>query len=329
MKNLHNIKIIEADYVDMRLDRYLMKIYQDISYVQWAKLCRKGSVRINGKRVKGNENLKVGDEVRVPPEKVLNSLTSSRPKEKKAPIPTKKDIDAFADMILYEDTNIICINKPTDFASQGGTGIKKSVDASAKSWGLENDVDLKIIHRLDRDTSGILVLAKGNHAAKTLSEAFRNRTMKKFYVAILKGTPHPLQGTVSAPLSKGEDSEREKVLVSEDGKKAVTDFDIIHYFGKKASIALLQPQTGRTHQLRVHMSYLKTPIIGDHKYGEEDALDCKTLCLHAVFIRGPKINKIPFCPLPPHMVKLLDELGFSQKEVEKLIAAKIAEILGS
>lgn len=322
MPEKENIHMIPEDAEGMRLDRWLCKAFPEIPYTAWAKLCRKGNVRLNGKRIKGAEHIAAGDKVRLPPQSVLKDLAQEK-KTKKKPKFTKDEISAFAQWIVFENNDLLCLNKPAGFASQGGTGIKKSVDALALEWGAEKGIQPKLLHRLDKDTSGLLMLAKNTKTARTLGKGFKEGNIKKFYIAILKGVPHPLQSRIIAPIEKGVSNEKEKMIVSEKGKKTITDFEVIEHLGKKVSIVLLSPQTGRTHQLRVHMAYLGTPIVGDYKYGEGEFLDCDTLCLHAYTASLPGMRKKPQCDLPPHMEKVVNELGFSQKELANTIQKRI------
>ncbi len=324
MSQTENTYIIQESAEGMRLDRWLCKQFTNIPYIAWVKLCRKGSVRLNGKRVKGGEHLKIGDQVRVPPTHFLNTVSEEKKnKSKQKKIVSQKDIDLFQSLIIHEDDNLLCINKPSGLASQGGTNIKKSVDALAVALGAQKNIHPKLLHRLDRDTSGFLMLAKNDQTARKMGKKLKEGQIEKFYVAFLKGVPHPLQSRIIAPIEKGISNDKEKMIVSESGKKTVTDYDIIEHLGKRVSVALLAPQTGRTHQLRVHMAYLGTPIIGDFKYGEGEYLNCDCLCLHAYTAKAPGIPKNIRCSFPPHMKKALSELGINEKELTEVLRKRI------
>ena len=322
--NQTQYKIQENDQ-GMRLDRWLCQHFEDLPYTVWAKLCRKGSVRLNGKRVKGHENIRTGDCVRVPPPNVLDGL-KQKGRVKKTVVFSDKDAHRFESMIVYQNDNLICINKPSGLASQGGSKIKESVDQMAKSWGSKQNLKPKLLHRLDRDTSGLLLLAKNDATARKIGQKFKNGLVKKFYIAILQGVPHPLQSRIIAPIEKGTAKDKEMMVISESGKKTVTDYEIIEHLGKKVSIVLLSPETGRTHQLRLHMAYLKTPIVGDFKYGQGSYLECDDLCLHAYTIKIPELSQNVHCSLPSHMANLLEGLGIKEGEILKLVHNKISSL---
>lgn len=168
------------------------------------------------------------------------------------------------------------------------------------------------------------MLAKNDQTARKIGKKLKEGKIEKFYIALLKGVPHPLQSRIIAPIEKGTLGDKEKMIVSESGQKTVTDYEIVEHLGKKMSIALLSPQTGRTHQLRVHMAYLGTPIIGDFKYGDGEYMNCDQLCLHAYTAKAPELPKNIVCSFPPHIEKALSELGIDEKELKESLRKRIA-----
>lgn len=310
-----NILNIAPDQKDMRLDRLLRTLYPHIPYTAWAKMMRKGSVRLNGSRVKGAETLNSGDEVRIPPQQVLDQFKEYERPELAKKIYSEKDMAYFESLILKKTRDILFLNKPTGLATQGGTKIKISVDDLAKAYAEKQSQQLKLVHRLDKDTSGLLLLARNELSARMLSKRFKERTLQKYYIAIVDGVPETFRGTITAPLEKSGIKSKEMMRVSESGKKSETDYVMIEKLGKILSVLLVQPKTGRTHQIRAHLSYLGNPILGDHKYGTGNQHGSEELCLHAVTMNIPRIQGVPLCPFPAHMKRLFSELGIQESQI--------------
>ena len=234
------------------------------------KFIRKGDIKINGKKAALKSEIKIGDTLKFP------NIEKTEPK-KTTRIP-QKILDEFAQKIIFENDEIIAINKPAGIASQGGTGQRYSVDAIIKKL-----FGALICHRLDKDTSGVLVFAKNADVAKKWGDGFKENKIKKTYRAIIVGTPKAKSGTVNAPLKKA--GKTEKMVVDKEGKEAVTHYKILKSNDFVSEVELT-PKTGRTHQLRVHMAHLGHPILADGKYGGrgafvEEYANVKKLCLHA------------------------------------------------
>lgn len=307
---------------DMRLDRWFRVHFPDVGYTYLQKLLRSGQVRIDSKRAQANDRLTAGMEVRVPaivrqPKRLASGL--------KAPLGVSKgDRDAIERMIVYEDDHVLVLNKPFGLAVQGGTGTKKHIDGMlegmADRFGGERP---RLVHRIDRDTTGILLVAKTRAAAAKLGRTFQTRSAAKTYWALVKGVPKPPQGRIEAALVKasGPDGDRvRKALPGEQEKAmhATTHYSVIDRAAHKTAWVSLKPVTGRQHQLRAHMHLIGHPIVGDNKYEGDVNMPAenieKKLHLHARRlviphpITGAKIDVT--APLPPHMQATWDLLGF-------------------
>lgn len=248
----------------MRLDRWFKTHFPALRHGELEKLLRKGQVRVAGGRVKANRRLASGEEIRVPP-------MSDEPTERKAAPPSREDAAAFRKLIIHEDDDFFAINKPFGLAVQGGAGTTRHVDGMLAA--LEKDGERpRLVHRLDKDTGGLMIVARTRKSAQQLSEAFQGRDVDKTYWALVVGVPRPKAGTINLAIAKrmvriGEgDTERVVPAEGEDAKKAVTDYQTIEEAGTVTFLAM-RPVTGRTHQLRVHASAIGCPIVGDGKYG--------------------------------------------------------------
>ncbi len=311
---VNNIKVSD-DENDLRLDRWFKRHYPGLNHIKLEKLLRTGQVRVDGGRVKANHRLEAGQTVRVPP---LPEGASDKLDVKKLP-PSARDKKMLKDSILFEDKDVLVINKPPGLAVQGGTGLSRHLDGFlAAIYSAEERP--KLVHRLDRETSGVLVLAKSDVAAAKLSEAFRRHDTRKYYWALTHGVPKPKQGKVQLALLKGTDG---KVVVDEEeGKPATTLYQVVESAMKVAFVALW-PLTGRTHQLRVHMQAIETPILGDDWYATDHSLNVdgdvntEKLHLHArrLIIPHPRKGVIDVtAPLPPEMVKSWKFFEFDQDD---------------
>lgn len=259
---------------DVRLDKFLCKKF-DISFALAQKIIREKKVKVNDKRV--DSSYKVNDEDKI---EVFTDL-QKRFEKQKAKISVKKQKN-FSSFIIFEDENLVAINKPSGLASQGGSGIEISVDdfVLERKW--------QLVHRLDKDTSGILLIAKNQNTADLLTNSFKNKSIHKTYLALVKGIVKKESGTINIPLRKEFFGKNEKVRPNfEEGKEAITKFKLLKTFADY-SLLELNPLTGRTHQLRVHCKEIGNPILNDVKYGGTEVLKkniCKRLCLHAYEIR--------------------------------------------
>lgn len=256
-----------------RLLRWFLRRYPAMPQREFYKLCRGGQIRVNSSRAKGQEILRAGDVVRVPP--TLNSY---------AKVPVKKtesgnhfslaDLEALRKCIIHNDEDIVVFNKPAGLAVQGGTGIRKSVDKMAAALFPYDKIAL--VHRLDRETSGILVVAKNQRAAQSLSIQFQNKTAYKEYLALLNGEVRQQHGIIDNYMVKGQVFDNASRLNNGTGQRpqrAVTEYKVLSTAGHLSWVAFL-PKTGRTHQLRIHSALcLHAPIVGDVLYGTEKKLD--------------------------------------------------------
>ena len=308
---------VTADEAGIRLDRWFKRHFPAVSHGALQKLLRTGQVRVDGKRAESSDRLAAEQIIRVPPQAVNASMPET--KAKRAAQATSQ----LKKLILYEDDDVIAINKPPGLAVQGGTGLTESLDEMAAGLAKQGQSKPKLVHRLDRDTSGVLLLARNAFAAAKLTEAFRQRDTQKIYWGLTQGEPKPAKGKISAPLLKH--GELMKVAASdeeeEEAKSATTLYQIVEVAKNLAAFVALWPITGRTHQLRVHMAYLGTPFVGDRLYGADQpsALPVdeigKGLHLHArrLILPHPRRGVIDvIAPLPPDMRKTWDWFGFDK-----------------
>lgn len=311
MTQVQNIEVNEDDH-GVRLDRWFKRYYPHVGHGTIEKALRKGQIKVDAKRATASQRLERGQLVRVPP----LQAKPAQVKEKRGNPISSKYIKQIQDSVIYKDKDILVLNKPSGMATQGGNKVKVSVDSLARHIQFEADQPPKLVHRLDKDTSGILLMARKTSIAAKLGEAFRNRDVEKVYWAVVVGVPELKKGKVDLPLAKGGGEGKEKMCVDEkEGKKALTYFRILDRAGDKLSLVELTPVTGRMHQLRVHMAAIGTPILGDGKYGGRDAFMpgmSKTLHLHArsVIIPDFKGKGHQFiAELPEHIVQTCKEFG--------------------
>ncbi len=322
MATFRTIAVTEAD-AGLRLDRWFRERFPGIAFGQFQKLLRTGQIRIDGKRAKAGLRLEAGQEVRVPPQaQAAAPRDGVTPALKPVPRPARvsdADVRALHDRVLYRDGDLVVIDKPAGLAVQGGTGTHRHLDAMLDALRFDASERPRLVHRLDRDTSGVLVLARNRAAAQALTGAFRARDARKIYLAVTVGVPRPRQGRIDLALGKAGGRGREKMVGDvEDAQHAVTLYQVADAAAQKAALVLLMPLTGRTHQLRAHMAAIGTPILGDGKYGGTGAFVAggglaKRLHLHALFLEIPKPAGGMLtlrAPLPPHMDAALDAFGF-------------------
>lgn len=295
---------ITPDENDVRLDRWFARHFPQVNNIRLQKLLRTGQVRVDGKRVDGKTRLSAGQVVRIPPLPVSTDVKEE--KKTKATTLSAKQVKSW---ILYDDDDVVIINKPAGLAVQGGTGIKESLDDVLDVFKIGKEKP-KLVHRLDRETSGVLVIARNVFSASKLAEAFRERTTEKYYLAILQACPRPRVGTVDAPLLKTPTG---KMVVDKAGDSAVTDYRTLVKAKSGETLTLMQPHTGRTHQLRAHAAHLGCPIIGDPIYNADRAV--KGLQLHAarLIIPHPR-EEYGFldvaAPLPDAARAVYESVGF-------------------
>ncbi|MFZ5617195.1 MAG: RluA family pseudouridine synthase [Pseudomonadota bacterium] len=317
MASVTTITVAEKDD-GLRLDRWFRTYYPGLRHGALEKLLRTGQIRVNGGRAKANRRIEAGEAIRVPPigEKAEAPKTEFRPK--------KEDADFIRKLTIFEDDAIIALNKPFGLAVQGGAKTTRHIDGMLAA--LEKDGERpRLVHRLDQDTGGLLILAKTRIAAARLGKAFQGHDVVKTYWALCAGVPEIRQGTINLPIAKkmvriGEkDQERMAPAEGEDAKKAITDYMVLDSAGP-ASFLALKPLTGRTHQLRVHCAAMGTPIIGDRKYGGQAASvegapeGLQLFCRSMTFPHPDAGRQVTLtAPLTGRMKETFDLFGFDQE----------------
>lgn len=321
MSGVKTVTVAQEDN-DIRLDRWFKRHYPELSYGRLEKLLRKGQVRLDGKRVKSNQRIEAGQEIRVPPFGDSGGLRQIEPKKEYRM--SEAEIEEVRSWVLYKDDNAIVINKPAGLATQGGTGITRHLDGLLHALKYDRSEKPKLCHRLDKDTSGVLLLARSSQAAAQLTKNFKSKTARKLYWALTVKVPSPREGKVNQPLAKHPSWKGERMVIDADeGQEARSLYRTIDSTGNVAAWVALEPRSGRTHQLRVHCAYLKTPIQGDGKYGGQDAFltgerVSKKMHLHARRLQIPSPDGVGVidvtAPMPDHMIKSWDFFGFDPKE---------------
>lgn len=320
MTGVHHRTIAPAD-AEMRLDRWMKREFPGLSHGRLEKLLRTGQIRVDGKRAKAAQRLEAGQDVRLPP---LQNETQPAAAQPTRPPPAISDREAKAIQarVLYRDDDVIALDKPPGLAVQGGSKVVKHLDGMLDALRFDAAERPRLVHRLDKDTSGVLLLARTAPAARALTAAFRGKDARKLYWALVVGVPERRHGTIDLPLAKLPGDHGESVVPDEDeGKRAVTDYVVVESLGKRVSWLALAPRTGRTHQLRVHCAAIGCPIVGDGKYGGAEAYleggeVSEALHLHARQIRVPHPaggRRKPIdvaANLPPHMAKSWAFFGF-------------------
>ncbi len=267
-------KPIEVSKTDdgVRLLRWFLRNYPGMPQKDFYKLCRGGQIRVNSSRCRGQEILRAGDHIRIPP--TLERYSTERIKKTESGDKfSLADLEKLRTCIIHDDEDIVIFNKPAGLAVQGGTGIRKSVDKMAAA--LFPYARISLVHRLDRETSGILVVAKSHNAAQILSKEFQNKTAHKEYLALLMGNVSPKSGVIDNYMIKGRIMEDgEKNPTGPRPQRAITEYKVISEVSGALSWVLFSPKTGRTHQLRMHSAFtLGAPIVGDTLYGGAQKLD--------------------------------------------------------
>jgi 23S rRNA pseudouridine955/2504/2580 synthase len=321
--------VVEPDEAGMRVDRFLVARFPQLAFTHIQRIVRKGELRVDGKRAKPNERLEPGAKVRVPP------LKLDQPKPTARSAGQDEDARAFLKSItLYEDKDVLVLNKPMGLAVQGGSGTKRHVDGLLEALRDEEGQKPRLVHRLDKDTSGCLVVAKTRFAATTLGKSFRSRLTRKIYWAIVAGVPRVKQGRVSTYLAKEEVDRDARMRVAQHGDEgashALTYYAVIETAAQKLAWLSFKPVTGRTHQLRAHAAHIGHPIIGDPKYFDVENWELpggiqKRLHLLArrIVIPHPRTGK-PIdvtAPLPPHMQQSFNLLGFDAARYDPIVEA--------
>ena len=318
-------RTVAGDDGELRLDRWFRRHYPDLTHGRLEKLLRTGQVRVDGKRAKAGQRVAPGQSIRIPPTALDTGARSSKAKgghRKYAPGRRAEDAESIRGWILHEDDQLIVLNKPAGLAVQGGTGNARNLDAMLDGLLSRKAEKPRLVHRLDKDTSGVLVLARSARVAAELGQVFRSHAAQKLYWALVVGLPHPRRGQMDAPLVKGGGVGQERVSVAganaKDAQSAATRYAVVDHAGDRMSWLAMMPLTGRTHQLRVHCLALGTPIAGDGKYGGRDAFVpganlARQMHLHArrLILPHPGGGTLDVtAPLPPHMADAWRELNF-------------------
>jgi 23S rRNA pseudouridine955/2504/2580 synthase len=321
--------VVTARDAGLRLDRWFHAHFPTITHGYLQKLLRTGQVRVNSKRVQANARLETGQQIRVP--KVVRTPPAPKPSLTPPPGLSKRDRDFIESLILYEDDDVLVLNKPFGIAVQGGTGTKRHIDGILAGMVDRFGDRPRLVHRLDRDTSGVLLVAKHRDAAAKLGRVFQTRSAAKTYWALVKGVPRPPQGKVEAALVKASGPDGDRVRKARPGEQeeamhATTHYSVIERVGQKAAWVSLKPVTGRQHQLRAHMELIGHPIIGDNKYQTEGGPELPEeitakLHLHARRLviphpRGGHETLDITAPLPEHMLATWDMLGLDPNRFE-------------
>lgn len=318
-------KTIESDEAGMRLDRWFKLHFPGLAFGQLQKLLRSGQIRIDGGRAKSDTRVATGQSVRLPPQ--LSVMSKNQPLTRNT-IRDRTDLDVLHAMLIHEDKKVLVFNKPAGLAVQGGSGVNRHVDMMLEAMRSQKGEKPRLVHRIDRETSGVLVVARTRGAAAALTKSFRHRDTEKTYWAICKGVPRKREGQISTWMVKErlEDGDRMRVARhgEPDADHAVSKYRVIDHAGQTLSWIEFQPITGRTHQLRVHSTHLGHPIIGDPKYFDVENWELpggiqNRLHLHARRIRIPHPDGGVLdvkAPLPPHMVQTFNLLEFDESVAE-------------
>jgi len=314
---------VTEDDDGIRLDRWFKRHSPDISFNMVSRWARTGALRVNGKRATPGDRIEAGQTIEFPPADATPARTG-RPERQREPL-TAEEEELVREMVIYEDPTAFVLNKPPGLATQGGTKTHQHLDRLLD--GLEDDAGNrpKLVHRLDKDTSGALLVAKTARSAGHFAKSFSSRTARKVYWALIVGVPSLDEGLIDAPLAKQPGTGGEKMHIDEEtGSPARTRWRVIDRAGNRAAWVELQPLTGRTHQLRAHMAAIGHPIVGDAKYGGPEAFltggISRKMHLHARRIRidGPGGVIDVTADLPPHIAETLGTLGFELMHGENM-----------
>jgi 23S rRNA pseudouridine955/2504/2580 synthase len=317
-----SIRVVSQDEAEIRLDRWFRRHFPAMTQGVIQKLCRTGQVRVDGHRIEAATRLQPGQTVRIPPMKPVEARAIAMPDDG-----TRDELER---MVLYRDAQLIVLNKPFGLPVQGGPGISRHLDGMLDGLRFGHPDRPRLVHRLDRDTSGVLVLARSPGVAARIAASFRGRDVEKTYWAVVAGRPVPVAGRVEADLVRIGGKRGERAMVAEPGDPeaahAITDYRTLDHAARRLAWLELRPLTGRTHQLRVHCMSLGTPILGDEKYGIERNTDERgardiafidglsdQLHLHARGIRLPHPEGGMLeveAELPPHMRETFATVGF-------------------
>jgi len=318
--------MVTADESNMRVDRFLEARFPGLSFSHIQRIVRKGELRVNGKRADSKDRLEEGQNVRIPPLKLDAPKAAPGSLSEAA----TRTLHALKDMILYEDADVMVLNKPAGLAVQGGSGITRNIDDMLEVMRDAKGQKPRLVHRLDRETSGCLLVAKTRFAATALTGSFRHRSARKIYWALVAGVPKPKQGRISTYLAKEESEEDTIMRIAAHGDEgashAVTYYAVVETSAQKLAWVSLKPVTGRTHQLRAHMAHIDHAIVGDPKYfnrenwqlpgGLQNRLHLLARRIVIPHPRGGVIDAT--APLPPHMLQSWNLLGLEHDRFDPI-----------
>jgi 23S rRNA pseudouridine955/2504/2580 synthase len=315
---------VTADETGMRVDRFLEARFPGLSFSHIQRIIRKGELRVNGKRSEPKARLEEGQTVRIPPLK----LDAPKPREGGS-----KDDETRAflrDITLHEDDDVLVLNKPMGLAVQGGSGTTRHLDGMLEVLRDRSGQRPRLVHRLDKDTAGCLLVAKNRFSAASLAKTFRSRSARKIYWALVPGVPKPKQGRISTYLAKEEREDDSFMRVARHGEEgashAITYYAVVETAASRLAWLSLKPVTGRTHQLRVQLAHIEHPIVGDPKYfnienwelpgGLQNRLH---LLARRIVVPHPRGGTIDVsAPLPPHMQQSWNLLGFDARRFDPI-----------
>ena len=328
---VETIAVIERDS-GQRLDRWFRQHFPTVTHGYLQKLLRTGQIRVDSKRAEANLRLEPGQQIRVPTiiREPAKEAAGGKPSPTGSAELSKGDRAFIKDLIIFEDDDVLVLNKPFGLAVQGGSGTKRHLDGILAGMADHFGDRPRLVHRLDRDTTGVMLVAKHRDAAAKLGKIFQTRSAAKTYWALVKGVPRPPQGKIEVPLVKATGPDGDRVRRAGPGEQAeamhaTTHYSVIERVGQKVSWMSLKPVTGRQHQLRAHMAVLGHPVVGDNKYGGDTEIGLEDiemkLHLHArrLIIPHPRPGKPRLditAPLPEHMLKTWAMLGLNPEQFE-------------
>jgi 23S rRNA pseudouridine955/2504/2580 synthase len=308
--------VVTPDEHNMRVDRFLEARFPGLSFSHIQRIVRKGELRVNGKRADSKDRLEAGQSVRIPPLRLDTPKASAALSEAES-----RTLQQLEEMTLYEDDDVLVLNKPAGLAVQGGSGTTRHVDQMLEAMRDAKGQKPRLVHRLDKETAGCLLVAKTRFAATQLTGSFRHRSARKIYWALVAGVPKPKQGRISTYLAKEESEEDSIMRIAAHGDEgashAVTYYAVVETSAQKLAWVSLKPVTGRTHQLRAHMAHIDHAIVGDPKYFNKENWQLPGglqnrlhLLARRIVIPHPRGGMIDAtAPLPPHMLQSWDLLG--------------------
>jgi 23S rRNA pseudouridine955/2504/2580 synthase len=319
---------VTADESGMRVDRFLEARFPALSFSHIQRIIRKGELRVNGKRAQPKDRLAAGQAVRIPP------LRLDQPRPRGPEGDADRETRAFLKSItLFEDADVLVVNKPMGLAVQGGSGTVRHLDGLLEVMRDAQGQRPRLVHRLDKDTAGCLLVAKTRFAAAALAKTFRSRSARKIYWALVAGVPKPHQGRISTFLAKDEREDESIMRVARHGEEgashAVTYYAVVETAAQQLAWLSLKPVTGRTHQLRAHLQHIGHPIVGDPKYFAKESWELPGglqnklhLLARRIVVPHPRGGTIDItAPLPPHMLQTWNLIGFEADRYDPILEA--------